>query len=328
MRVTGVRGAATVLVIAITAFLLQAGAQPAPQPAPSQNPSARWVPIAAVNGWLSDSAVHEYFVTHTQVVQVGLSNIQLPILMYHYIRVPPSIRTDQLGYNLSVSPDVFSAQMDWLYSHDYHPVDFNDVRVYFAGTQPMPARPVVITLDDGYADLYTAAYPILAVHGFKAVAYIVSSFVGQARYVTASEVVQMDRNGIEIASHTVDHANLARSSSANVMHQLVESKRWLEQLLGHPVLDFAYPSGQFNAQVVAEVRAAGYSTAVTTLTSVDHSMADRYTWARVRVGGGESMSDFVLNLGPAMPSTTITTVDVETPEEPPPVLVRSGLDFK
>ena len=112
------------------------------------------------------------------------------------------------------------------------------------------------------------------------------------------------------------------------LHQLVDSKRWLEQLLGHPVLDFAYPSGQFNAHVVAEVRLAGYSTAVTTLTSVDHSMADRYTWARVRVGGGESMSDFVMNLGTPMASTTITTVDVELPEQAMPPLVRPGLEFK
>jgi hypothetical protein len=95
------------------------------------------------------------------------------------------------------------------------------------------------------------------------------------------------------------------------MQELVDSKRWLEQLVGHPVLDFAYPSGKFNPQVVSEVQMAGYDTAVTTMTSVDHSRADRYVWTRVRVGGGESLADFTLNLGTPMPSKTITVLEIE-----------------
>src|SRR5260370_16594384 len=102
--------------------------------------------------------------------------------------------------------------MDWLSANGSRPVDFNDVRAYFAGRQPLPANPVVITLDDGYADLYTTAYPILAAHGFKAVAYIVSGFVGTGPYVSAAQVVQMDQNGIELASHTAAPPHPPRSS--------------------------------------------------------------------------------------------------------------------
>jgi peptidoglycan/xylan/chitin deacetylase (PgdA/CDA1 family) len=268
---------------------------------------------------------HEYFFTRLEVVPVGRRNITLPILMYHYVRTPPSTRTDLLGYRLSVSPADFQAQMDWLAINGYHPVDFNDVRAYFEGRQPLPAKPVVITLDDGYADLYATAYPILAAHGFKAVAYIVSGFVGQPRYVSAAQVVQMDDNGIEIASHTVDHADLARLSSGSVMQQLLGSKRWLEQLVGHAVLDFAYPSGRFNSAVVNEVRLAGYDTAVTEMSSLDHSVADRYLWTRIRVGGGESLADFVHGLGTPMPTTTISALDIETAENPIPPLARPAL---
>src|ERR1700682_6216225 len=107
----------------------------------------------------------------------------------------------------------------------------------------------------------------------------------------------MDNNGIEIASHTVNPADLARSSNGTAVRELVDSKRWLEHLLGHPVVDFAYPYGKFNGQVVADVIQAGYDTAVTTMSSIDHSVADRYLWTRVRVGGGASMGDFGQNLG-------------------------------
>jgi peptidoglycan/xylan/chitin deacetylase (PgdA/CDA1 family) len=312
MRVAA-RHIAVVLGLAVAvAYLLQTddSARLAASPAPAA------VALQPVLVNSADPGGRDYFVSrHVQeVVPLGARSISLPILMYHYIRPAPSMRTDLLGYRLSVTPENFALQMDWLYAHGYHAVNFNDVRAYFAGQVPLPAKPVIITLDDGYRDLYTSAYPILMAHRFTAVAYIVTSFVDQQPYVTAGQVVEMDRAGIEIASHTINHASLAgRASFASDMVQLVQSRQWLEHLVGHPVLDFAYPSGQFNAVAVAAVRSAGYYSAVTEITSTVHSEADRYTWTRVRVGGGESMSDFIANLGSCMPSVQVTTrvVDVE-----------------
>ncbi len=251
---------------------------------------------------------HEFFLTHSRIIPLGRRAIYVPILMYHYIRPAPNKFTDRLGWNLTVTPADFQAQMTWLALNGYHPIDFNDLRAYFAGRTPLPAKPVVITFDDGYSSLYTRAYPILKSLNFKAVAYIVTSFVGQSRYVTAAQVVEMDQNGIEIASHTVDHANLARTSLYWATYQLSASKAWLQRLVGHPVVDFAYPSGKFNSMVVGALQTTGYDTAVTEIGGTIHSRADRYTWTRVRVGGGEVLSDFIHYLGPVEPSVDVTGV--------------------
>jgi peptidoglycan/xylan/chitin deacetylase (PgdA/CDA1 family) len=261
------------------------------------------VPFGMAAGW-----DHEFYLTDTRVIPVGRRSISVPILMYHYIRPAPSIYTDLMGYRLSVTPANFTAQMHWLLLNGYHTVDFNDLRAYFAGRTPLPDKPIVITLDDGYRDLYTTAYPILKSFNFKAVAYIVSSFVGQSRYVTAAQVIEMDHYGIQIGAHTVDHANLARTSAYWATYQLTASKDWLQNLVGHPVVDFAYPSGKFNATVVSLLQATGYDTAVTEIGGTIHSRADRYTWTRVRVGGGESLSDFVQNLGSPEPSLDVRAV--------------------
>jgi peptidoglycan/xylan/chitin deacetylase (PgdA/CDA1 family) len=300
-------------VLVLLVLLLSAGfvlqlddsvrAAPAAPPAPVEIPSTLVTQ--------ADSSGRDFFVHRHEVVPTGSIAIDLPILMYHYIRTPPSTRTDMLGYKLSVAPEVFQEQMDWLFAHGFHPVNLDEVRAYFAGSQALPPRPVVITLDDGYRDLYTNAFPILRAHGFTAVAYIVPSFVGWPDYVTRDEIVEMDRDGIEIASHTMSHANLAKLSYGSAMYELVQSKRWLETLVGHPVLDFAYPSGKFTSQTVLAVQQAGYDTAVTELTSIMHTRADRYTWARVRVGGGELLPDFIAGLGTSMPSSVITKVGVE-----------------
>ncbi len=234
----------------------------------------------------------------------GRSTISVPILMYHYIRdVAPT--ADMLTYDLSVSVKAFEAQMDWLASHAYHPVTIEDLNDYFTERKPLPSKPVVITFDDGYRDLYTTAFPILQAHGFRAVAYIVSGFVGESRYVTKAMIKEMDAAGIEIASHTVDHPNLAHTSAPMVAFEVVESKLWLERLLGHPVVDFAYPSGRFNASVIEQVDKAGYSSAVTVEPGTFHSWADRFDWTRVRVSGGETLATFIEYLGPVERYVTV-----------------------
>lgn len=298
-------------------YVLQVDDSASPIPSPAA--SSRTAPPTLVTQ--AESTGQEYFVKHhiEQFVPLGHSTITLPILMYHYVRPQPSMRTDLLGYRLSVSPEDFRLQMDWLRANGYHTVNFNDVRAYFAGVRPLPSKPVVITLDDGYRDLYTNAYPILMAHRFTAVAYIVTSFVDQSRYVTTDQIVEMDRAGIEIASHTVNHADLARLSYAGCLNEVVGSKLWLERLVRHPVLDFAYPSGQISPAAIAAVRNAGYDTAVTEMTSIVHSQADRYTWTRVRVGGGESLSDFVTNLGASMSTAPVTFTNVAIQE---PVIIR------
>jgi Polysaccharide deacetylase len=58
----------------------------------------------------------------------------------------------------------------------------------------------------------------------------------------------------------------SRLDATSLAVQLQASKGTLEQLLGHPVPDFCYPSGQFNVRVVTAVAAAGYQSATTRAT--------------------------------------------------------------
>ncbi len=234
------------------------------------------------------------------MIPLGRKEISVPVLMYHYVQDIPKT-ADRLTFNLSVTPADFNSQMKWLSESGYHSITFDDLRAYFTGGHALPSKPVVITLDDGYRDLFTTAYPILRAYGFVAVAYIVTGFVGRLRYVTTDMILQMDHDGIEIASHTVDHADLARMKLPSVAYEVVQSKQWLEKLLGHPVLDFAYPSGKFTPADEAELQAAGYSTAVTELSSTEHMWATRYAWTRTRVGGGEPLNLFIKDLGPVEP---------------------------
>jgi peptidoglycan/xylan/chitin deacetylase (PgdA/CDA1 family) len=245
------------------------------------------------------------------MIPAGRPSIRVPILMYHYVRVNPDAR-DRIGFNLSVTPGDFSRQMDWLAGSGYHPIDFDDLRGYLLGHDALPSRPVVLTFDDGYRDLYTAAYPVLRAHRFKAVAYVPAGFVNSPASITAEQVLEMDANGIQIGAHSVSHADLVRLSPADVAHEVRDSRSMLEALLGHPVLDFCYPYGHVNEAVRAAVEAAGFQTATTTQPGVVHAAGDRFLWPRVRVSGGEPLEQLAADMGAPEPG------DLVAPPRPPP----------
>jgi len=245
--------------------------------------SLRGVPLGG-SRWWSFSTVS----APTDMLAPGPAAINVPILTYHYIRVNPD-RYDRMGFALSVTPADFAAQMDWLAQNGYHPITTEDLYAYLQGARGLPSKPVILTFDDGYADFFTTALPILMGHDFRAEEYVVSSFVGQPGYMNAAQVREADRSGIEIGSHTVSHANLAASSTGASWAQITQSKAFLEQLIGHPIVSFCYPSGKFSSAVASQVAAAGYHDATTTRFGYSHTMGDRYVWTRLRVSGGEPL---------------------------------------
>lgn len=225
----------------------------------------------------------------------GPKNVRIPILTYHYIRVNPDPR-DGLGFALSVTPANFSAQMDWLAQNGYHPVTTADLVANLRGERGLPARPIVLTFDDGYADFYTNAIPILRTHDFTAVSYVVSGFIGRPGYMTAAQVISAQGAGFEIGSHTVDHVNLTRQSNDGLRYQLTASKEALERLLKRPVTSFCYPYGKYGAREANAVAAAGYQDATSTLAGPNHSLTNRFVWTRLYVKGGETLGQFAYSV--------------------------------
>jgi peptidoglycan/xylan/chitin deacetylase (PgdA/CDA1 family) len=242
-----------------------------------------------------------------QVVPAGRADVRVPILEYHYVRVNPD-RRDRLGFNLSVTPPDFAAQMDWLQSNGFHPIDLNDLRAYYQANLPLPSRPVVLTFDDGYADFYDAAFPVLQAHQFKAVAYIVPGFLNRPHYMTTDQVQVIDQSGIEVAAHTLHHVDLTKTSPAGLVVEIQGSRSALEQMVRHPVLDFCYPSGQYNAAVVAATQKAGFQSATTEVPGTHHTWANRLVWSRVRVNGGEKLEQFVKSLEQPEPTVSASPV--------------------
>jgi peptidoglycan/xylan/chitin deacetylase (PgdA/CDA1 family) len=242
--------------------------------------------------------------------------LTVPILYYHYIRVIVPSPQNMLSFDLSISPALFAQQMALLHVEGAHPITLAMLMSALAGQRSLPSHPVVLTFDDGYADFATGVQPVLARYRFVATDYVVSGFLNRPRYMTAAQVRQMEADGMVIGSHTVHHVDLAAIPVAAARTEIESGKATLEQLLGHPVLDFAYPYGGFNAAVVQLVQAAGFRDAVTTMSGNVQSVAEPFLLRRTEIGGAPSLATFAGDAG--LPSPTATQLILITRAVQPP----------
>ena len=163
---------------------------------------------------------------------------------------------------------------------------------FLRGGTALPARPVTLTFDDGYADVFHGAYqPLLRAH-LKATFFIVPSFLGTPRYLTWRQVRTMAAHGMDIEAHTMTHPDLTRIGPRSLRWQLTESRRELQAKLRHPVRLLAYPYGAYSPAVLAAASRAGYLAAFTTQEGWMESSAHLLTEPRVYVDLDDSLAVF------------------------------------
>jgi peptidoglycan/xylan/chitin deacetylase (PgdA/CDA1 family) len=228
----------------------------------------------------------------------------LPIVMYHYIRTQP--KWDTLGWNLSVPPESFRAQVRWLRDNGYTTLTMRDVDLILAGRRPMPERPVALTFDDAYRDFYTTAAPILRESGFTATSFVPTQLVGGKDYMTWSEIQDLDAEGFEMAAHSQYHTDVSKTTVDRARVEIFGAKADLESHLGHAVVDWAYPYGGVNVAAARLVGAAGYWSGVTTQPGSWHDPQQVLYLSRVRIGGSETLQSLIDGVS-KQPSATPTT---------------------
>jgi peptidoglycan/xylan/chitin deacetylase (PgdA/CDA1 family) len=191
--------------------------------------------------------------------------LRVPILMYHRIDVlRPSLPAITRG--LTVAPADFAAQMRWLVAHGYHSITQLQLFDALEHGKRLPAKPIVITFDDGYRDVLFNAAPVLKRLGMHATAYVITDRISgpDVSFLSWAMLHALEQAGIEIGSHTVHHYELPGLSDPEALQELIQSRHALELHLHHPVQWFAYPAGKFDARSEQLVRQAGYVLAVTT----------------------------------------------------------------
>ncbi len=250
-------------------------------------------------------------------------SVTVPILIYHSV--------DDIAYSkFYVTTAAFQAQMQALHDNGYTSITLQDWANIRAGLQAAPAKPVIITFDDGYENLLTKAYPILASFGLKATSFVPTAYVGGTNAwdvgaiaggdpiineLTWAEIQQLAATGlIDFEGHSMTHPDLKAVSDTQLAWELVGSKQALESHLpGHQVLYIAYPfgSGAGDPRVENATYNAGYFAGASAIGGVDPGSTDKFNLLRVEISTsdtGEAFLDKLVIQPPAAPTLLTATV--------------------
>ena len=213
--------------------------------------------------------------------------VRVPILTWHRVHLFATELTKSIP-DETVEPGVFQAEISALAGHGYHAI--SQLQLYdalFHGA-PLPSKPVLLSVDDGYVDDVNQILPVLKANHMVATFYIITGRFHEPGFLNTAQVRRLDLAGMDIGAHTRTHVPLNAIPTGEMKNQILGSRDDLQRVLGHPVQWFAYPFGAYSAAVVDEVRRAGFVLAVTTNGGAAESSAAPLTMPRIHVGRAQT----------------------------------------
>lgn len=222
------------------------------------------------------------------------------ILMYHHV-------CDILYNPFNVSIKNFDDQINFLV-HNYTILSLTEVLDSLNQGKNLPQNTIVITIDDGFKDAYTNAYPILKKYEATATVFLSPDFIISKKiendkninnnhecFLSWENIKEMSENGISFGSHTLSHSCLTKVDSKEAFRQISESKKIIERKLNKKVILFAYPFGiknAFNEEIKKMVINCGYVCACSAINGTNNGDTDLFSLRRTKIEAGDSLSVF------------------------------------
>ncbi len=239
---------------------------------------------------------------------------RVPVLMYHDVMTQPEVFFD-------LTPEQFEGHLQALQENGFTVVSVDQLVQHLRTGIPLPARPIVLSFDDGYAGHYDLVYPLLKKYQMPAVFSVFpgkvdGEIVGRST-LTWEQLKTMAADPlITIAAHSVTHPpDLTQSSDEDLAYEVTASKQRLESQLGIPIRYFTYPAGHYDERVAQVVADAGYLAGFT-MREADEQFAGASESLLAVERFGQSNLDSLLTQawgGPAAPGVATQPFDFSTP---------------
>ena len=208
--------------------------------------------------------------------------VYVPTLMYHHIQDLETAKAKNQS-NLTVSPDNFRQHLEYLQNRGYTTVSMQELVNFFDSGAPLPAKPVLITFDDGYADFAQQALPLLNQFQAKTTLFLATGLTNNPDYLSWDQIASFPSNLILVSNHTWSHHN-TNTSQEKVTQEITTADVQLEERgLNSPKV-FSYPYGLVGSTSQGILQANGYLLAFTTMPGSTLCQKQRLTLPRIRIG--------------------------------------------
>lgn len=225
-------------------------------------------------------------------------SIVVPVLMYHHVREPGPGLSDAASLRYAVSPIEFEKQLDYLKQNGYTTIDSRVLDHAMRTGEPLPAKSVLLTFDDGWETQFSIVYPSLKARGMVGVFFVHTGVIGDepGSAMSWADVCQMEDDGMDVESHTISHPSLPRLEPDALARELADSRSILEAKLGRPVTALAYPFGDFTDREIDATRRAGYRIAFSTEVGLVQRLDEPLEIHRTIVTFSDTTDDFAIKL--------------------------------
>ncbi len=226
----------------------------------------------------------------------------IPVLNYHAI---DNNNLTTASRNVSVSLSSFRQQMGWLASEGYKTIGPGELKQIVLNKKRVSGKFVLITFDDGYHSLFEHALGILSEHGYTAMLFLSTAYMGgpydqhdfyfvkHDRQLTWGEVKALSASGWSIQSHGNTHVKMTSIDHNALLDEVTKSKNLIEQNLGIQVDSFAFPYGIYNNAVIKQLKATGYQFAYSVHSGKLSSSSNRFHLPRIEINNMDTMESFI-----------------------------------
>lgn len=197
------------------------------------------------------------------------------VIMYH--------RFGESAYpNTNIRLDQFKEHLAELKNKKYSVLPLGEIVDALTSGQSLPDRTVAITIDDAFLSVYENAWPLLKEAGFPFTIFVSTDNVDKNApdYMSWAQLEEMTKAGVYVGHHSAKHDHLPRLSIEAVERDIQKASDSFKKHLGFVPGIFAYPYGEYGAEIKKLIERKGFKAAFGQQSGVFYSQLDPFALPR------------------------------------------------
>ena len=182
----------------------------------------------------------------------------------------------------NITKKQFTEHINELLKPKYNVISIKKALLAIENIELVKDRSVVITIDDAYSSVYNYAWPIFKKYNLPFTLFISTDVIDNKTpgYMSWEEIRTLRDHGVTIGSQTKSHPHMFKLSKEKIIEELsISNKRFIDEIGSAPKI-FAYPYGEYNLEVLEQVKLHGFVAAFGQHSGAAHKSLGMYELPR------------------------------------------------